>query len=188
MKRQARVGARKNRQQPSNLRERVDPVMCLAYKAASAEAHGTGEISLEQAMKMWPTKMGSGNGGQLNPRWVEWLMGWPIGWASLERLETDRFRQWLNSFGICYLKIQTLTEEKQMDRINACSVKFVYVCRYAMIDGEFRNCYWNRFRDHDWDSCGWAEEIGDYEHVCTNPQAQANALLRKFNDEEEKTE
>jgi len=52
-----------------------------------------------------PNKQGGMNlqtiigGGQLNPRWVEWLMGWPIGWASLERLETDRFRQWLNSFG-----------------------------------------------------------------------------------------
>ena len=27
-------------------------------------------------------------GGKLNPRWVEWLMGWPIGWASCEHSET----------------------------------------------------------------------------------------------------
>lgn len=33
-------------------------------------------------------------GGQLNPPWVEWLMGWPIGWTDLERLEMDRFRRW----------------------------------------------------------------------------------------------
>jgi len=33
--------------------------------------------------------------GQLNPGWVEWLMGWPIGWTSLEPLPTDRFRAWL---------------------------------------------------------------------------------------------
>ncbi len=33
-------------------------------------------------------------GGSLNPRWVEWLMGWPIGWCSLKPLETDRYRQW----------------------------------------------------------------------------------------------
>jgi len=27
-------------------------------------------------------------GGQLNPTWVEWLMGFPLGWTDLERLET----------------------------------------------------------------------------------------------------
>jgi hypothetical protein len=30
--------------------------------------------------------MGAGNGGQLNPPWVEWLMGWPIGWTDLKPL------------------------------------------------------------------------------------------------------
>jgi len=34
------------------------------------------------------------DGGQLNPEWVEWLMGWPIGWTELKPLETDRFREW----------------------------------------------------------------------------------------------
>ena len=34
-------------------------------------------------------------GGALNPPWVEWLMGWPIGWTALEPLGTDRFRWWL---------------------------------------------------------------------------------------------
>lgn len=33
-------------------------------------------------------------GGQLNPTWVEWLMGWPIEWTDLKPLETDRFRLW----------------------------------------------------------------------------------------------
>ena len=28
--------------------------------------------------------------GQLNPMWVEWLMGWPIGWTDLKPLETDK--------------------------------------------------------------------------------------------------
>ena len=28
--------------------------------------------------------MTSGNGGKLNPTWVEWLMGFPIGWTDLE--------------------------------------------------------------------------------------------------------
>ena len=33
-------------------------------------------------------------GGQLNPTWVEWLMGWPLGWTDLKPLEMDRFREW----------------------------------------------------------------------------------------------
>ena len=28
--------------------------------------------------------------GQLNPTWVEWLMGWPIGWTDLKPLEMDK--------------------------------------------------------------------------------------------------
>ena len=35
-----------------------------------------------------------GQGGQLNPEWVEWLMGWPIGWTELKPLAMDKFREW----------------------------------------------------------------------------------------------
>jgi hypothetical protein len=38
---------------------------------------------------------------QLNPSWVEWLMGWPIGYTDLKPLETDKFRnvqQWHSMF------------------------------------------------------------------------------------------
>ncbi|SUX53871.1 Uncharacterised protein [Chromobacterium vaccinii] len=37
--------------------------------------------------------------GQLNPEWTEWLMGWPIGWTGLGRLEMDRFRAWQRQHG-----------------------------------------------------------------------------------------
>ena len=30
-------------------------------------------------------------GGQLNPTWVEWLMGWPLGMTDLKPLEMDKF-------------------------------------------------------------------------------------------------
>jgi hypothetical protein len=33
-------------------------------------------------------------GGVLNPTWVEWLMGWPLGWTDLRPLEMDKFQQW----------------------------------------------------------------------------------------------
>jgi hypothetical protein len=29
-------------------------------------------------------------GGQLNPTWVEWLMGWPLGWSELKPLVMDK--------------------------------------------------------------------------------------------------
>lgn len=40
------------------------------------------QISLSQSV--------SETSGQLNPNWVEWLMGWPIGWTDLKPLETDK--------------------------------------------------------------------------------------------------
>ena len=30
-------------------------------------------------------------GGTLNPVFVEWLMGWPLGWTGLKPLETDKY-------------------------------------------------------------------------------------------------
>ena len=38
-------------------------------------------------------------GGTLSPMWVEWLMGWPIGWTDCAVLETDKYQQWLNLHG-----------------------------------------------------------------------------------------
>ena len=33
-------------------------------------------------------------GGQLNPTWVEWLMGWPLFWTALEPLDMELFDEW----------------------------------------------------------------------------------------------
>jgi hypothetical protein len=38
--------------------------------------------------------------GQLNPTWVEWLMGWPLEWTDLKPLETDKYQQWQQQHGI----------------------------------------------------------------------------------------
>ena len=43
---------------------------------ANAQRHGKGSQSLDVQV-----------GGQLNPDWVEWLMGFPIGWTSLTSQE-----------------------------------------------------------------------------------------------------
>lgn len=39
----------------------------------------------------------SDTSGALNPDWVEWLMGWPIGWTDLKPLAMDRFQSWKNA-------------------------------------------------------------------------------------------
>lgn len=50
------------------------------------------------AMVKWPGN-GQQPGGPLNPEWIEWLMGWPIGWTASGALETGRFQQWWHLHG-----------------------------------------------------------------------------------------
>ncbi len=40
-------------------------------------------------------------GGSLNPTWVEWLMGWPLGWTDCAASVTGKFQQWRRSHGEC---------------------------------------------------------------------------------------
>lgn len=39
--------------------------------------------------------------GALNPTWVEWLMGWPLGWTDLEPLATDKYLNAPLKHGAC---------------------------------------------------------------------------------------
>ena len=45
-------------------------------------------------------------GGKLNPTWVEWLMGWPLGWTDCDVSATDRFRQWCASHGVPFARLR----------------------------------------------------------------------------------
>lgn len=42
-------------------------------------------------------------GGRLNPTWVEWLMGWPLGWTDCDALVTDKFQSWQQQHGVDFL-------------------------------------------------------------------------------------
>ena len=44
------------------------------------------QYTINQAVR----DMEQSNGGKLNPMWVEWLMGWPMGWTDLKPLEMDK--------------------------------------------------------------------------------------------------
>jgi hypothetical protein len=43
----------------------------------------------------------NGRLGRLNPTWVEWLMGWPLGWTDCAPLETGRFLEWRQQHSSC---------------------------------------------------------------------------------------
>ena len=53
-------------------------------------------------------------GGALNPVWVEWLMGWPLGWTDCGASEMARFRSWLRRLSGCLKSIL-----KRIDNLEA---------------------------------------------------------------------
>ena len=53
-------------------------------------------------------------GAKLNPDWVGWLMGVPIGWESLEPLPPENFNEWLN----CQRDGTWWDEEKGLPRVD----------------------------------------------------------------------
>lgn len=61
--------------------------------ARSVNALGTEPLITEVA------KAEGATDGALNPDWVEWLMGWPIGWTGSAPLEMDKFQQWSRQHG-----------------------------------------------------------------------------------------
>jgi hypothetical protein len=95
-----------------------DASMGNGGRTGPSRESGAHQKTLEHAVKMWPTPSanqqgggvtglngGSGarkkvhamvgreeglkmTGGQLNPTWVEWLMGYPSGWTDLKDSET----------------------------------------------------------------------------------------------------
>ena len=62
-------------------------------------AHNAKETNAPSEAKRNEPTLASRVGGTLNPTWVEWLMGWPLGWTDLKPLEMDKFRQWQQQHG-----------------------------------------------------------------------------------------
>ena len=99
--------------------------VCGNYNRKGASATSGDGLATAVAKRMWPTPNagnekwggtmqewgGSQNwvrkempelaSGALNPTWVEWLMGWPLGWTDLKPLETDKFLPALPPPGDC---------------------------------------------------------------------------------------
>ncbi len=81
------------------------PTVCGNYNRKGASLTSGDGLATAVAKAMLPTPtvniaLNAEVGGPLNPPWVEWLMGWPIGWTALEALETGRFQQWWHLHGM----------------------------------------------------------------------------------------
>ncbi len=104
------------------------PTVCGNYNRQGASA--TSGDGLATAVRTWPTPTASmhkgsspasltrksgasrendrldhavmaSESGPLNPTWVEWLMGWPIGHTDLKPLGMDRFHEWRRQHSPC---------------------------------------------------------------------------------------
>ena len=99
--------------------EHPDAVITETGRRLSKDGKSSHSLGLADLVKIWPTPTASswgnqgsqqllekrvkdgtitseqkkqmvrGNGGKLNPTWVEWLMGFPPGWTDLEDSETQ---------------------------------------------------------------------------------------------------
>jgi hypothetical protein len=99
----------------------ADPVKHMERLARLKEKHNNGNgagLTLGVAVKMWPTPtaqdaknngapsqmerntkpLNAEVGGSLNPTWVEWLMGWPLGWTSTEPMPQETWSAWQRAF------------------------------------------------------------------------------------------
>lgn len=110
---------RKGRRAPANLREQVDPEVVRSWPTPRAGNPGSrpnkkgGKILAEEVKfptpqnRDWKGKSQRGNHGnttdylpnavekgQLNPDWVEFLMGWPIGFSDLKPLKGLIWLDW----------------------------------------------------------------------------------------------
>jgi hypothetical protein len=79
------------------------PKMWLTPQA-NEDAAGTPNGNMQKMLGNHPLIRGTTpeqwKSGTLNPTWIEWLMGFPLGWTDCDALETPKFQQWLLSHGV----------------------------------------------------------------------------------------
>jgi len=70
------------------------PSMWLTPQA-NEDAAGTPNGKMQKMLSNHPLIRGPSkkewDAGTMNPTWVEWLMGWPLGWTDLKPLGTDKY-------------------------------------------------------------------------------------------------
>jgi hypothetical protein len=80
----------------------VAPTMWLTPQA-NEDAAGTPNGNMQKMLGNHPLIRGTTpeqwKSGTLNPTWIEWLMGFPLGWTDCDALAMPRFQQWQHSHG-----------------------------------------------------------------------------------------
>lgn len=75
------------------------PTPCASASKGSSPASLTRKSGASRVNDRIDHAVMASDGGQLNPMWVEWLMGWPIGWTALKPLGMDKFHEWQQQHG-----------------------------------------------------------------------------------------
>jgi len=79
------------------------PNMIMAYPTPGITGLSNGTGNCEKANLLYEEgkvteeerrSMRAGNGGRLNPDWIELLMGWPKGWTDIDYPCRMKFRDW----------------------------------------------------------------------------------------------
>jgi hypothetical protein len=80
---------------------RMWPTPCASASKGSSPAALTRKSGKDRSNDRIDHAVMASDGGQLNPEWVEWLMGWPIGHTALKPLAMDRYQEWLQQHSPC---------------------------------------------------------------------------------------
>lgn len=72
--------------------------MLNADRAKDPEYHAR-KVAKGQTITLADEVKTAEGGGSLNPDWVEWLMGWPLYWTSLEKIPIFAYQQWQDETG-----------------------------------------------------------------------------------------
>lgn len=78
---------------------RTWPTPCATASKGSSPAALTRKDGKDRSNDRIDHAVMASDGGQLNPEWVELLMGWPKGFTSLEPLPKEEFDAWHKGFG-----------------------------------------------------------------------------------------
>jgi DNA (cytosine-5)-methyltransferase 1 len=87
--------ARPGRSKPANLRDQVSNMENWTKLLPTPNSRDwkdgkTAGNRKSPGLGVIAHQLGRGDGGHLNPTWVEWLMGWPLEWTDLKPLEMDK--------------------------------------------------------------------------------------------------
>jgi len=79
---------------------KADKLLYAVVKWPTPTAHNAKEGAYPAEFTRNTPTLSAQAGGMLNPTWVEWLMGWPLGWTDLKPLATDKYQQWQQQHGV----------------------------------------------------------------------------------------